>query len=83
VTAPPPLRSRLAGRQRGRLVAEAARLRVRSSDDLEQRTLVEILRRLGARAQFLGKELHEVERRIAELVKATGLSDSLCRRGLS
>jgi transposase len=34
VTAPPPLRSRLAGRQRGRLVAEAARLRVRSSDDL-------------------------------------------------
>jgi transposase len=69
VTAPPQLRSRLAGRSRARLATAAARLRVRAGDDVEQRTLIEVLRRLGARAQLLGEEQNEVERRINELVR--------------
>lgn len=69
VTAPPRLRSRLAGRTRAPLVTAAARLCPRDSDDVEQRALIEVLRRLGARAQLLGQELTEVERKINELVR--------------
>lgn len=69
VTAPPPLRSRLGDRKRARLVAAAARLRRRLSDDVEQTALIEVLRRLGARAQALGGELAAAERRIDELVR--------------
>ena len=69
VTAPPPLRSRLTGRKRARLVAAAARLRDRASDDVEQRAVIEVLRRLGARAQTLGRELADVERGIEQLVR--------------
>lgn len=69
VTAPPPLRSRLAGRRREPLVAAVVRLRVGASHDLEQRTLIEVLRRLGRRAQRLAGELRQVEREIDELVR--------------
>lgn len=69
VTAPPPLRSRLGERSRARLANAATRLRPRAGDDLEQTALVEVLRRLGARAEGLGRELAEVERRIDELVR--------------
>jgi transposase len=72
VTAPPALRSRLAGRTRARLALTAARLRQRAGDDLEQTTLIEALRRLGARAQALGRELAETERTIEQLVRSVG-----------
>jgi transposase len=70
VTAPPPLRARLAGRNRARLAVTAARLRARASDDLEQRALIEVIRRLGARANALADELAASERSIDELVRA-------------
>jgi transposase len=69
VTAPPRLRSRLAGHARARLAAAAARLRAHDGTDLEQAALIEVLRRLGARAQALGRELDDVERRIDQLVR--------------
>lgn len=77
VTAPPSLRSRLAGENGARLVAAATRLRHRTSDDLEQAALIDVLRRLGARARALGGELVEAEHRIAQLVAsvAPGLLD--------
>jgi transposase len=70
VTAPPTLRSRLAEHKGTRLVSAAARLRHRVGDDVEQAALIDVLRRLGARAQALGAEVVEAERRIAELVEA-------------
>jgi transposase len=77
VTAPPPLRSRLAGKKGRRLVAAAARLRHRAGDDVEEAALIDVLRRLGRRAQALGDELAETERRITQLVTtvAPGLLD--------
>jgi len=70
VAAPPSLRARLAGSTRARLIAAAARLRARASDDVEQRALIEVLRRLGSRGQLLGEEVKTVERKIDELVRA-------------
>jgi transposase len=69
VTAPPGLRARLGGHRRGRLATAAARLRHRASDDVEQTALIEVLRRLGARAHSLDRELAEAERRIEQLVQ--------------
>jgi transposase len=70
VTAPPALRSRLAEERGARLVAAATRLRPRRSDDVEQAALIEVLRRLAARARALGVEMAEAEHRIAALVAA-------------
>lgn len=69
VTAPSPLRSRLGELRRGQLVAAAARLRRRSGDDPEQTALLEVFRRLGARALTLAREAAEAEDRIEELVR--------------
>lgn len=72
VTAPPSLRSRLTDLNGRRLVAAATRLRHRAGEDVEQAALIDVLRRLGARAQALGRELAEAERRIEELVRMVG-----------
>jgi transposase len=69
VTAPPSLRSRLGELEGQRLVLAATRIRHRAGEDAERAALVDVLRRLGARAQMLGRELEEVERRIEELVR--------------
>lgn len=69
VTAPPSLRSRLSDFSGRRLVVAATRLRRRVGDDVEQAALIDVLRRLGARAQMLACELAEAERRIEELVR--------------
>jgi transposase len=69
VTAPAPLRARLAERKRARLVTAAARLRHRASEDPEQAALVDVLRRLGSRARSLGEELAAAEARIERLVE--------------
>src|SRR5712691_60546 len=69
VTAPPQLRSRLAGRTRARLATAAACLRTRAGDDAEQAELIQVLRRLGTRAQLLGQEARQVEHKIGELVR--------------
>jgi transposase len=69
VTAPPPLRARLADLERARVAVAAARLRHRACEDAEQAALVEVLRRLGARAQGLGREADAAELRVAQLVR--------------
>ncbi len=67
ITAPSSLRERLEGLHADRLAAAAARLRQRSG---EQRTLLQVLRRLGRRALALAGELAELERQIKALVEA-------------
>jgi transposase len=69
VTAPPALRARLGECRRERLAASAARLRRRPGDDREQATLVQVLRRLGARAQSLARERAAVDAQIEQLVR--------------
>lgn len=67
VTAPPGVRARLAGLREGRLAGAAARLRRRRDDDHD---LIDVLRRLGARAEALAHELAQVERRLETRVRA-------------
>ena len=81
VTAPPALRARLDGEKGARLAAAATRLRHRASDDVEQAALIDVLRRLGARARALDGELFEAERRIEQLV-ATVASGLLAECGV-
>lgn len=69
VTAPPALRSRLIALNRRRLAAAATRLRHRAGEGVEQAALIDVFRRLGVRAQALGNELAETERRIEQLVR--------------
>lgn len=66
VTASPTLRERLSGHQGTALSGAAARLRARAG---EERELVNVLRRLGRRAQMLADELAQVERAIEQRVR--------------
>jgi transposase len=77
VTAAPALRSRLPEANGAALVAGVARLRHRASEDMEQAALVDVLRRLAARARALDEEMRAGEQRIAQLVAivAPGLLD--------
>lgn len=68
VTAPPRLRERLAGQEGERLAAASTRLRHRASEGVAEAELVDVLRRLGKRAQALAGELVDAERRIARLL---------------
>jgi transposase len=66
LTSPPTLRARLGSLREGSLAAGAARLRQRAG---EEAGLIEVLKRLGSRAQALAHELAEVERQLEALVQ--------------
>lgn len=65
VTAPPAVRERLGHLRENSLAAAAARLRRRG----DEQALIDVLRRLGARALALGQELAAVERQLEQLLK--------------
>jgi transposase len=70
LTAPSCLRERLETLAGERLAEAAARLRPAAGAATDERVLVEVIRRLGRRAQALTQELAAVDARIAELVRA-------------
>lgn len=70
VSAPARVRERLGSLRKERLAEAAASLRPARGADAEERVLVEVVRRLGRRAQALTRELALVDTRLEELVRS-------------
>jgi transposase len=69
LTAPPALRGRLGALRKEQLAQATARLRSGDSAERDEAVLIEVMRRLGRRAQALTRELAAVDARIAQLVR--------------